>query len=801
MGSNVSISTGTDTNVPAAGNLTVSAPITWTSDHSLTLQAYNVLSVNAPISSTGGGYLILEAGGAPASQVSIASPISMGAGGALFVEGPTLLAANVTATGGYVAFDNAVTLGADVTVDSGAAGTTSFYGTVDGGHVLTANGGSVQFFDNVGSTTPLSGLIVTGPVILWGNVTTNNGPITFNGGVQVAQDITLNSGTSTTTFGGTVDSCYSCDEDPSLTATAGAFVFGGPWGSISPLTAVSLTSTNGMTLPSITAQSIFAQTTSPAAELTLAPGTVLTASGPGTAVTLVAGRNFINNSGEGAGTIVLTSAGPPQWQIYSTNPANDSFGGLNSDNTAVWDTTYGNPVTATGDRYMFSFVPTITVTSGILTKTYGQDVTSSVASDYTISGLEPGVAGAFLGNSAAAVYSGTPDVTSLGSPAKASVANGPYAINVAPGSFAVTDGYALALNSAGLLTINPLALTYAVADATEIYGTSATLGAATLFGVLPGDTVNPTVGAFSGSTPIAIGPRTPAGVYSEQVTSLSNSDYVIAASGNTPGTLTIDPKTLTYAVANASSIFGTVPVLGAATLFGVLPGDPVDPTVGAFAGTVPVSLSPLTPVGRYIQLVTAISNPNYRLAPAPNFPGVLTITGPVDPGFLPGLTQINNPSGGGAGFGGGELLQDFSSCEEPPPLPDPNRFADPDTALRAISNSLQNYFRRCQNPTQSTIADALEEYAAKLQVLAPRLPPALRNVPAIIAEGARRARAARSPAEAVAVLRQTVAAVHKEISLVLSDDPETRSREVRDGDVIAGALGSATVALVNSGGL
>ena len=141
------------------------------------------------------------------------------------------------------------------------------------------------------------------------------------------------------------------------------------------------------------------------------------------------------------------------------------------------------------------------------------------------------------------------------------------------------------------------------------------------------------------------------------------------------------------------------------------------------------------------------------------------------------------------------------NCNEPPSLPDPNRYSDPDQALRAISQSIDNYFKRCQNPTQTTIANALDEYAAKLQILAPRLPPALRNVPAIVAESARRVRAARSRSEAVAILHQTVAAIHKEIGLVLSEDPETRGRELRDGDVIAGALDQTSVALVNSGGL
>jgi hypothetical protein len=77
----------------------------------------------------------------------------------------------------------------------------------------------------------------------------------------------------------------------------------------------------------------------------------------------------------------------------------------------------------------------------------------------------------------------------------------------------------------------------------------------------------------------------------------------------------------------------------------------------------------------------------------------------------------------------------------------------------------------------------------------------VRMFPAIMAAAARGARAARTRSEAVAVLHQTIAAIHKEISLVLSEDPQTRSREVRDGDVIAGALGETSVALVNSGGL
>ena len=83
----------------------------------------------------------------------------------------------------------------------------------------------------------------------------------------------------------------------------------------------------------------------------------------------------------------------------------------------MWNTTFGEPVTAAGNRYVFAFQPTITVTSTSDAKTYGQDVASRVATDYVISGLQLGVPGAFLGDSSTAIYSGAPSVTSLGSPA------------------------------------------------------------------------------------------------------------------------------------------------------------------------------------------------------------------------------------------------------------------------------------------------------------------------------------------------------------------------------------------------
>ena len=601
-----------------AGNLTVSAPVSWASPNFLGLTADSGIFVNAPIA--GGGSLDLNG----AASVQINAPISSAAG-SIFVSGPTFLGANVAGSSAGIAFTSSVTLTANAAVSAGFA---SFESTVDGGHFLTVLAGGVNFFDDLGSAAPLAGLSVTGVVNLNGNVTTNNGPITFADAVRLDTSVTINSGAAATTFGSTIDSsCFDCNIPPrrDLTVSAGALSLGGALGGIDPLGAVSLTSAAGMTLPSVTATTLSAEATGAASDLTLATGSTLTVSGAGTAVALGAGRGLINRSGPGAINLIPGA----RWLIYSADPADDVFGGLDSGNTAVWNTPLGGAVAAAGDRYVFAFQPKITVTAGDLIKLYGRDVTALVAADYTISGLQPGVLGAFLPDTAAAVYTGAPTVLSAGSPAPAPSTAAPYPIIVELGGLVIGDGYGFVAKN-GLLAVLPP---------------------------------------------------------------------------------------------------------------------------------------------------------------------------PFDPGFLPALTQINNPAQSEYDVGGYEqVLPHFTvNCNEPPSLPDPNRYSDPDAALRAISQSFENYFRRCQNPTQTTIADALDAYAAKLQILAPRLPPALRNVPQIIAEAARRARAARSRTEAVAVLRQTAAAVHKEIALVLSEDPQTRSREVRDGDVIAGALGDASVALVNSG--
>jgi hypothetical protein len=108
--------------------------------------------------------------------------------------------------------------------------------------------------------------------------------------------------------------------------------------------------------------------------------------------------------------------------------------------------------------------------------------------------------------------------------------------------------------------------------------------------------------------------------------------------------------------------------------------------------------------------------------------------------------------------------------------------------VEAITRQAQDALSACSLDSPACIADILDRYAAALQQIAPRLPPALRKLPAIVAAAARRARAATSPREAVFILRAAVAEVHNAIVLLKADDPMTQRTQTREGALVAGTL-------------
>ena len=80
---------------------------------------------------------------------------------------------------------------------------------------------------------------------------------------------------------------------------------------------------------------------------------------------------FTNN--RGADAIDVTGT----WVVYSDNPDANTFGGLDSGNTAVWNSTLATAPASglTGNRYVFAFQPSLVVSPTDITKTYGEDLT------------------------------------------------------------------------------------------------------------------------------------------------------------------------------------------------------------------------------------------------------------------------------------------------------------------------------------------------------------------------------------------------------------------------------------------
>lgn len=162
--------------------------------------------------------------------------------------------------------------------------------------------------------------------------------------------------------------------------------------------------------------------------------------------------DFVNNSGPDA---VTTGTGG-KWIVYAGDRDGNTYGGLNSANTALWGDTLATraPTQLTGNRYVFASKQTLTFTSNNAHKTYGQDATNTLT--YAVSGLQPGEPGAFLADTAGTAFSGEPALSSNGAPASALVpvpVSDTYPITIGKGTLYSDAGYGFAFNSAGRLSV------------------------------------------------------------------------------------------------------------------------------------------------------------------------------------------------------------------------------------------------------------------------------------------------------------------------------------------------------------
>ncbi len=357
-------------------------------------------------------------------------------------------------------------------------------------------------------------------------------------------------------------------------------------------------------------------------DLVLDPAATLTSTlGSGTSVILAPLGNFINNSGS---TAVQVQNGA-RWLIYSAAPTNDVFGGLNSNNTAIWNWNKTIPfaVAASGNRYVFATNATLTVAANNQTKTYGTDVSSSIAGGYTITGLQPGFANAFLGDTSA-VFSGAPSLSTSGAVASAPVSGSTYTIAVAQGSFAATNGYNVQLQN-GALTVNPATLTYTAAAASRTYGAGNPAFSGTVTGFVNGETQSSaTTGIASFSSSATSGSA--AGSYAIDGAGLSAANYSFQQAASNPTALTINPASLLY-VANATSrTYGATNPSLSGTVTGFVNGDTQASATTGILGFTSPGTGATTSVGSYaITGIGLTPNGNYTLTQAAANATALTI--------------------------------------------------------------------------------------------------------------------------------------------------------------------------------
>ena len=176
-----------------------------------------------------------------------------------------------------------------------------------------------------------------------------------------------------------------------------------------------------------------------------------------------AGRVFTNTGGA---TAVEATDVNGRWLVYLANPTAHAYGGLDSANTAVWNTASGGAVTATGNRYVFAYQPTLTVTTTDASKTYGDDGAAAIVGHSSVTGLMAGVRGAYLGDA----FAGSATLSSDGAATTAQVQAGGYAIKADVSGLMAPAGYKIVTANDGVLTVGRRAITVTADGKSRAYG-------------------------------------------------------------------------------------------------------------------------------------------------------------------------------------------------------------------------------------------------------------------------------------------------------------------------------------------
>ncbi len=310
---------------------------------------------------------------------------------------------------------------------------------------------------------------------------TSSGTQTY-GALNIVNDTTLTSNSGAVSLGGEVNGAAA------LTVSSSSnFTLSNSVGSDTPLTALTIgttSSTNNVTISATVnvngAIAIFGNNITLNQDLTASSGNNVIISAIG---------DFDNNAGSDA----INVSGAGRWIVYTANDnTTANFGSLNSNNAAIWASTYSTlaPASvASGNRYVFAetATQTITFTTTDETITYGDDLDLTDNYTLTTSGISA-LSGIYLGVSAddsvnlSTVYSSDPtiSITASGSSNSTSgnIEAGSYTLVVSLTGGSVRSGYTIATSGTGTLTVHQKALTISgITAANKTYNgnTSATI--------------------------------------------------------------------------------------------------------------------------------------------------------------------------------------------------------------------------------------------------------------------------------------------------------------------------------------
>ncbi len=279
-----------------------------------------------------------------------------------------LLASAVNNTGKIRAQTVADQEGKIVLLGGMTAGQVNVGGTLDASAPNGGDGGSIETSAAHFNIAPDAHITAAAPFGRAGTWLVDPTDLTIDANAASQISSTLNGGTNVV-------------EQTTATGTSGAGVQSPGAGDINVNAAISWTNAAAsLTLEALNAIFVNAPVTGAGAvnmqagtgNLTIAAGGAVTG---GAGVVLATKANFVNNAGSAA---VSTGTSAP-WLIYSSDPRLDTTGGL-APSYIQYNAPYGTTPAASGNGFLYSLAPTITLTglTGNVTKVYDGTTTANL---------------------------------------------------------------------------------------------------------------------------------------------------------------------------------------------------------------------------------------------------------------------------------------------------------------------------------------------------------------------------------------------------------------------------------------